>query len=252
MRIPLSWLQDYVQVDLAPETLAEQLTLRGMEVSSIEITGSDWTDVVVGRLLTVERHPNADKLWLTTVDVGADATVAGRLRRGQHRARPAGPGCPRGGGAARESPHRAGQDPRRHLRRNALLGRRAWARGRCVGNSHPRRRRHLPAGHGPAPDPGRGGPGRRREAEPWRCPVDGRPCARDRRHHWRRAAPTCGDARRGSDTAHGRARDRRDRGRRGLSTIHRTLVRGRRQRPITRMDAAAPAGCWNAAHLGGR
>jgi phenylalanyl-tRNA synthetase beta chain len=70
MRVPLSWLREYVAFDLAPEALAEQLTLRGMEVQAIEVTGAGWTDVVVGRLLSVERHPNADKLWLTTVDVG--------------------------------------------------------------------------------------------------------------------------------------------------------------------------------------
>ncbi len=72
MRVPLSWLRDYVDVVLSPEELAEQLTLRGMEVQGIEATGADWTDVVVGRLLSVERHPNADKLWLTSVDVGGD------------------------------------------------------------------------------------------------------------------------------------------------------------------------------------
>lgn len=70
MRAPLSWLRDYVDLDLAPDALAEQLTMRGMEVSGIEISGADWTDVVVGRLLDVRRHPNADTLWLTSVDVG--------------------------------------------------------------------------------------------------------------------------------------------------------------------------------------
>ena len=70
MLVPLSWLRDYVDVELSPEQLAEQLTLRGMEVQGITVSGADWTDVVVGRLLSVERHPNADKLWLTTVDVG--------------------------------------------------------------------------------------------------------------------------------------------------------------------------------------
>jgi phenylalanyl-tRNA synthetase beta chain len=71
MRVPLSWLREYVDFDLSPEALGEQLTMRGLEVSAIEVTGADWTDVVVGRLLSVERHPNADKLWLTTVDVGS-------------------------------------------------------------------------------------------------------------------------------------------------------------------------------------
>ena len=46
-----------------------------MEVQGISVSGADWTDVVVGRLLTVERHPNADKLWLTSVDVGGDGPL---------------------------------------------------------------------------------------------------------------------------------------------------------------------------------
>ncbi|TMB54812.1 MAG: phenylalanine--tRNA ligase subunit beta, partial [Chloroflexi bacterium] len=70
MRVPLSWLREYVSFDLSPEQLAEELTMRGMEVSHIEVTGADWSGVVVGRLLAVERHPNADKLWLTSVDIG--------------------------------------------------------------------------------------------------------------------------------------------------------------------------------------
>jgi phenylalanyl-tRNA synthetase beta chain len=41
-----------------------------MEVDSIETAGADWTDVVVGRVLEVRRHPNADTLWLARVDVG--------------------------------------------------------------------------------------------------------------------------------------------------------------------------------------
>ena len=70
MRVPLSWLRDYVSFDLSPRALAEELTMRGMEVSAVETAGADWTDVVVGRVLEVKRHPNADTLWLTRVDVG--------------------------------------------------------------------------------------------------------------------------------------------------------------------------------------
>jgi phenylalanyl-tRNA synthetase beta chain len=75
MLVPLSWLRDYVDLHLAPEALAEQLTLHGMEVSGVSVAGADWSDVVVGRLLSVDRHPNADKLWLTSVDVGRDAPL---------------------------------------------------------------------------------------------------------------------------------------------------------------------------------
>ena len=70
MRVPLSWLREYVSFDLTPRELADELTMRGMEVSAVETAGADWTDVVVGRVLEVQRHPNADTLWLTRVDVG--------------------------------------------------------------------------------------------------------------------------------------------------------------------------------------
>jgi phenylalanyl-tRNA synthetase beta chain len=70
MRIPLSWLREYVDVELSPRTLAEELTMRGMEVDTVETAGADWTDVVVGHVLDVRRHPNADTLWLARVDVG--------------------------------------------------------------------------------------------------------------------------------------------------------------------------------------
>ena len=70
MRVPISWLRDYVDVELGPEALAERLTLLGMEVKGIERWGSDWRHVVVGELLSVERHPTADRLSLTTVTVG--------------------------------------------------------------------------------------------------------------------------------------------------------------------------------------
>jgi phenylalanyl-tRNA synthetase beta chain len=71
MRVPLSWLRDYVDVELAPEELAERLTLLGMEVQRIERVGEDWQNVVVGELLTVGPHPRADRLSLTTVTTGS-------------------------------------------------------------------------------------------------------------------------------------------------------------------------------------
>ncbi len=71
MRVPLSWLRDYIDVDLEPQRLAEQLTMLGMEVKGIERRGTDWTNVVVGELLAVDKHPRADRLSLTRVTVGA-------------------------------------------------------------------------------------------------------------------------------------------------------------------------------------
>jgi phenylalanyl-tRNA synthetase beta chain len=70
VRVPLSWLRDFVDVQLTPEQLAERLTLLGMEVKHIERWGADWQNVVIGELLTVDDHPRADRLHLTTVSVG--------------------------------------------------------------------------------------------------------------------------------------------------------------------------------------
>ncbi|CAN5767588.1 phenylalanine--tRNA ligase subunit beta [soil metagenome] len=72
MRVPLSWLRDYVDFDLPAERLAERLTILGMEVQSIDEVGQGWSSVVVGELIEVMPHPNADRLSLTKVRV-ADA-----------------------------------------------------------------------------------------------------------------------------------------------------------------------------------
>jgi phenylalanyl-tRNA synthetase beta chain len=71
MRVPLSWLAEYVDVELTPEALAERLTLLGMQVNDIERRGAEWRNVVVGELLSVERHPRADRLSMTRVTIGS-------------------------------------------------------------------------------------------------------------------------------------------------------------------------------------
>jgi phenylalanyl-tRNA synthetase beta chain len=71
MRVPISWLRDYIEVDLEPETLAGRLTMLGMEVKGVERRGADWRSVVVGELLAVDRHPRADRLSVTRVTVGS-------------------------------------------------------------------------------------------------------------------------------------------------------------------------------------
>jgi phenylalanyl-tRNA synthetase beta chain len=73
MRAPLSWLREYVDIDLPVDELAALLTTRGLEVSAIEVSGAEWEGVVVARLLTVSPHPGADTLSLTTVDAGDGA-----------------------------------------------------------------------------------------------------------------------------------------------------------------------------------
>ncbi len=78
MRVPLSWLKDYVEITLPVEQLAEKLTLAGLEVEQITYVGLpgselpwDRDKIFVGQILEVTRHPNADRLLLATVDYGA-------------------------------------------------------------------------------------------------------------------------------------------------------------------------------------
>ena len=72
LRIPYSWLKDYVPLSLTPRELADRLTLAGMEVESVTAIGADWDadKVFVGQVQKVEKHPNADRLCLATVDYG--------------------------------------------------------------------------------------------------------------------------------------------------------------------------------------
>jgi phenylalanyl-tRNA synthetase beta chain len=72
MRISLNWLRELVECDLSPQELEEKLTMAGFEVESIEDRRTWAEGVLVGHILTAERHPNADKLQVCTVDVGAE------------------------------------------------------------------------------------------------------------------------------------------------------------------------------------
>ena len=70
MRISLNWLRELVDCDLSPQELEEKLTMAGFEVESIEDRRTWAEGVVVGHILTAERHPNADKLQVCKVDIG--------------------------------------------------------------------------------------------------------------------------------------------------------------------------------------
>lgn len=80
MLVPLSWLKDFVTIDRPVAEVDRILTNAGLEVKTIEYIGIPGADlvwdrglIVLGHILKVEQHPNADKLVLATVDYGADA-----------------------------------------------------------------------------------------------------------------------------------------------------------------------------------
>ena len=70
MLVPLSWLKEYVDLDLTPPELAHRLTMAGVEVGEV-VTSGGWSDCVVGEVLAVRPHPNADSLRLCQVNAGA-------------------------------------------------------------------------------------------------------------------------------------------------------------------------------------
>ena len=101
MRVPLSWLKEYVDIDLPVDELAEKITLAGLEVENIEYIGVSMPEserrrkglkpddpvtgdghivwagdkIFVGQILESKKHPNADRLILATVDYGADVPM---------------------------------------------------------------------------------------------------------------------------------------------------------------------------------
>ena len=76
MKVSARWLLDMVSgLSLSPEQIAERLASRGAPVESIDSPGAGLDDVVVAHVLTADRHPNADKLSLCTVDAGTGAPL---------------------------------------------------------------------------------------------------------------------------------------------------------------------------------
>ncbi len=79
MKVSLKWLKDYVDIKLAPKELAEKLTMAGLEVRAIETVGGTWDNVLIGEVVALNPHPNADRLKLATIDLGTEqvTTVCG-------------------------------------------------------------------------------------------------------------------------------------------------------------------------------
>ncbi|MER3524417.1 MAG: phenylalanine--tRNA ligase subunit beta [Ignavibacteria bacterium] len=72
MKLSHRWLQRYISFQLTPEELSERLTMLGLEVESYERLGEKYRNFVVGKVLEVQKHPNADKLTVCSVDIGKE------------------------------------------------------------------------------------------------------------------------------------------------------------------------------------
>lgn len=88
MLLPLKWLGKYVNIKISPKELADGLTYSGSHVESITRLDKGIKNVIVGRINEIERHPNADKLFVCKVDLGDKVetivTGAANLKKGDY------------------------------------------------------------------------------------------------------------------------------------------------------------------------
>jgi phenylalanyl-tRNA synthetase beta chain len=75
MKVSLSWLKEYIPVDLDPQDISDRLTMAGLEVDCVENLYDYLDNVVVARVDALRKHPNADTLSCCMVDVGGDEPV---------------------------------------------------------------------------------------------------------------------------------------------------------------------------------
>jgi len=88
MNIPISWLKEAANISDGTTALLEKLTNAGNAVESLATLGEDITNVVVGKIVSLTKHPDADKLWVTQTDIGTDVlqiiTGADNLKEGDY------------------------------------------------------------------------------------------------------------------------------------------------------------------------
>ena len=75
MDLSMKWLADYVDCDMPIKDFVSALKLSGSKVECFEQEGKDISNVVVGKVVSMERHPDSDHMFITQVDVGEDEPV---------------------------------------------------------------------------------------------------------------------------------------------------------------------------------
>ncbi|GLC28708.1 phenylalanine--tRNA ligase subunit beta [Clostridium omnivorum] len=75
MKVPVKWLKDYVNIDIAPKELGDKLTLSGSKVEEVITSGDEIQNVVTGKLMKIEPHPDAEKLVICQLNVGSEELI---------------------------------------------------------------------------------------------------------------------------------------------------------------------------------
>lgn len=75
MNLSKRWLHDYVNLDVSDQQFADDMTLSGSKVESFETEGADIKNVIVGKVVSLAKHPDSDHLWICQIDVGAKDNI---------------------------------------------------------------------------------------------------------------------------------------------------------------------------------
>ncbi|MBL4931075.1 phenylalanine--tRNA ligase subunit beta [Clostridium paridis] len=75
MKVPVYWLKDYINIDINGKELGDRLTLSGSKVEEVIISGDEIKNVVTGKIVKIEPHPDAEKLVICQLDVAAEELV---------------------------------------------------------------------------------------------------------------------------------------------------------------------------------
>ena len=75
MKLSRNWLNEFTEVNVSDKEFCDRMTMSGSKVEGVEVLGSEITNVVVGKVTGIERHPDSDHLWVCQVDVGREASV---------------------------------------------------------------------------------------------------------------------------------------------------------------------------------
>ncbi|MGI6751326.1 MAG: phenylalanine--tRNA ligase subunit beta [Anaerovoracaceae bacterium] len=75
MLIPVEWLKEYVDLDVDIDVLCEKMIMSGSNIEEVKSFGNEIEGVVIGRILSIEKHPDAEKLLICKVDAGGEEAL---------------------------------------------------------------------------------------------------------------------------------------------------------------------------------
>ena len=75
MNLSMRWLKEFVDIEMPPREFSEAMTMSGSKVEGYEIEAENTKNVVVGKVLSIEKHPDADKLVVCRIDIGEGEPV---------------------------------------------------------------------------------------------------------------------------------------------------------------------------------